>query len=217
MNGPSLTSSTAITAPNRPVATRTPIAAERLREPEVEPLRQLRGRGAGEPGPPAAAGVGVERELAHDERLAADVEQRQVRPALRVVEDPQLRRPAGRARRHRLVVVRPDAEEDRRAPARSRRRPRRRRGRGRRSSAGGAPARQARAGRAGSTSGGITSPAPSRPGPLRRLHAVLGGVGDPPALGLREIALAVGGVPFLGERLGRGRHEQVVVAHARPG
>src|SRR4029078_4831121 len=78
VNGPSLISSTSITSPNRPVATSTPSFRSaapnhradtaspphnahrpaRGREPQVEAVRQLRGRGAGEPGPAATTGVG---------------------------------------------------------------------------------------------------------------------------------------------------------------
>ncbi len=44
VNGPSLTSSTAISSPKRPVATVTPSRAQRLGEPQVEPLGQSRAR-----------------------------------------------------------------------------------------------------------------------------------------------------------------------------
>ena len=90
MNGPSLTSSTAISAPNAAGRDGHAERRERRREPQVEALGELRGGAAGEARPPAAARVRVERELRDDERRAADLEQRQVRPAVVVAEDPQL-------------------------------------------------------------------------------------------------------------------------------
>ena len=90
VNGPSLTSSTAISAPNRPVATLTPRPRSAPHESAVEPLGELGGAPAGEPRTPAAPRVGEQRELRDDQRLAAEVEQRAVRPAGVVAEDPQL-------------------------------------------------------------------------------------------------------------------------------
>ena len=73
--GPSLTSSTSISAPKMPA--RDPHAA-RLhgrREPLVEPLAQLGRRSIEERRPPALARVREQRELAHRQHLAADVDQ----------------------------------------------------------------------------------------------------------------------------------------------
>ena len=117
MNGPSLTSSTAISAPNRPVATSTPSARERRREPPVEPLGEVWRRGAGEPGPAAPPRVGEQRELRDDQRRPADVEQRPVGPALVVAEDAQLGGLAGEVVGDRLGVVRTDPEQDHEARA----------------------------------------------------------------------------------------------------
>src|SRR5262245_4108434 len=77
---------------------------QRGRESEIEALRELRGRGTGEAGAATAARVGVERELRDDEGRAADVDERQVRPAGLVVEDPELRHAAGERVRDGLVV-----------------------------------------------------------------------------------------------------------------
>ena len=61
-------------APKRPVATGTPSARSSAANASTSALADLGRSGAGEAGPVAAAHVGVERELRHDERLAADVE-----------------------------------------------------------------------------------------------------------------------------------------------
>ncbi len=63
------------------------------------------------PGRRPRRGVRVERELADDERLAADVEQRAVRPALVILEDPQLADPARERVGRRLVIAVADAEQ----------------------------------------------------------------------------------------------------------
>ena len=105
VNGPSLTSSTAISAPNEPVWTSpTPAARSSSAKRGRGARRASGGGGVGEAGAAAARRVGEERELAHDERGAADVEDRAVRPALLVGEDPQLR-DAPRERGGRRVVV----------------------------------------------------------------------------------------------------------------
>ena len=76
--------------------------AQRIGEPQVEPLGEVRRGGAGEPGPASAARVGEERELRDHQRRPADVEQRPVRPPVVVAEDAQLGRLAGQVVGDRL-------------------------------------------------------------------------------------------------------------------
>src|SRR5215208_7396505 len=87
-------------------------APKRLREPEVERLGELRRRGPGEPWAPTAPRIRIERELAHDEPVAADVEERQVRPPVRVVEDPELGDASSERVGRRLVVLQTNPEQD---------------------------------------------------------------------------------------------------------
>ena len=96
-------------APNRPVATRT--RTERGREAQVEPLREVGRRGSREPRSTPAARVREERELADDERVPADIEQRPVRPTLLVGKDPQLGHGPGESVGGCVVVGRPNPEE----------------------------------------------------------------------------------------------------------
>ena len=141
MNGPSLTSSTAISAPNRPGRHAHPEPLQGRREPPVEPVCQLRRRRAGEPGPAAASRVRVQRELRHDERRAHR------HRAATGSSDPRrrgrsgARRSAGPAhpRRPRRLPVRHRRRS--RARGRSRRRVPHQRGRWPRSFAGGALSR----------------------------------------------------------------------------
>ena len=112
MNGPSLTRLTAISAPNRPVATSTPSPRSASAKPLVQALGEVRIRRAREPRTATPARVGVQRELRDDERRPADVDQRPVRPAVLVPEDPQLGGLAGQLDGDGLRVVRADAEQD---------------------------------------------------------------------------------------------------------
>jgi hypothetical protein len=115
VTGPSLTSSTSIRAPNTPRATGTPSASRA--ESLVQRLGPLRGSGVREARPASFPGVGDQRELTDDDRLAADVEERAVEPALLVLEDPQARHLAGHPRGIFLSVLVGHAEEDAQAGA----------------------------------------------------------------------------------------------------
>ena len=95
--------------------------AQRRAEVLVERLGDLRTRRAGERRPVAPRRVGDERELADDERGAADVEERAVELAVVALEDAQARDLAGEAFRFGLRVAVGDAEQDERVPRRSRR------------------------------------------------------------------------------------------------
>jgi hypothetical protein len=68
----------------------------------------------GEVGPssPLAFAIDDERELAHDERLAADVLEAQVEAPVVVLEDPKPRDAGGEAARGSLAVLNRDAEKD---------------------------------------------------------------------------------------------------------
>ena len=112
MNGPSLTSSTCISAPKRPVAVRTPRRASASAKRKVEPLGEVRGRRVREPGPAPASRVGVERELRDDEGRAAGVEQRAIGPARVVPEDAQLGHRPRQVVGAGLGVRRADTEQD---------------------------------------------------------------------------------------------------------
>ena len=97
VTGPSLTSSTAIRAPNTPRS-----RAEPLAEALVERLGDARaGAASVKLGPVALAGVAVERELAHAEDLA--VAERLVHPARRRRRRSAARGPCRRAGRPRLA------------------------------------------------------------------------------------------------------------------
>ena len=112
MNGPSFTSSTSISAPNSPSAVRTPSASIALATRSHRGLATSGAARVREPRPASARGVRVERELADDERLAAHVEQRAVRPTVVILEDPQLADPARQRVGRRLVIVVAHAEQD---------------------------------------------------------------------------------------------------------
>src|SRR3989475_3276176 len=93
VTGPSFTSSTAIRAPNVPVATATPSSRSAEQERVVEQLGLL-GRGrVGEARAVALRRVGDQRELAHDQGLAAGVQQGAVEATLVILENPQPRDP----------------------------------------------------------------------------------------------------------------------------
>ena len=82
VTGPSLTSATCMSARNRPVATGTPSSASACVNVSISGSATL-GRGGGRPTrAAAAAGVAVERELAHDERGPAGLEERVVHGAV---------------------------------------------------------------------------------------------------------------------------------------
>ena len=82
MNGPSLTSSTAIMAPNRPVATSIPRPRRAVDDGRRPAARPPAPGAAVAPGRAAAlAGVGVERELADHEHRARRRRSRTARPA----------------------------------------------------------------------------------------------------------------------------------------
>ena len=85
---------------------------ERRREADIEPLGELGGGTGGEARAPATTRVGVQRELRDDERRAADLEQRQVRPAVGVTEDAQLRGFPGEVLGDRVRVLRADSKQD---------------------------------------------------------------------------------------------------------
>ena len=132
VTGPSLTSSTLIRAPKTPVCDRDAVAGKGGAEALDERLRDLGPGGVREAGPVALAGVGEQRELAHDEDLAARVEHRAVElPVVRCrrCEVARPSRPDGPPP-SAVSSVR-DARAARAAPARSRRRRLRRRRRGR--------------------------------------------------------------------------------------
>ena len=112
VTGPSLTSSTAIRAPNTPVATSTPSVAERRAERLVDRLGLLRRRRVREARAVALRRVGDQRELRDDERGAAGVEERAVELAVVVLEDPQPRDLAGEPLRVGSGVAARDAEQD---------------------------------------------------------------------------------------------------------
>ena len=100
-------------APNTPRATRTPSRLERGTEVLVQRLGDLGRRGAGEARAIPLARVRDQRELAHDERLAADVEERAVEAAVLVLEDPQARDLSGEAFGRRQVIALRDPQQDR--------------------------------------------------------------------------------------------------------
>jgi hypothetical protein len=54
--------------------------------------------------------------LADDERIAADIQERQVRPAIGVIEDPEIHDAPGDRRRNGVVVLRPDPDEHHEPP-----------------------------------------------------------------------------------------------------
>ena len=89
VTGPSLTSATCISAPNRPVATVAP--SRRSSSTSAGRAARRVGSRGGDPARSAAlAGVAVERELADDEELRADVGGGPVHHAGLVVEQPQV-------------------------------------------------------------------------------------------------------------------------------
>ena len=112
VTGPSFTSSTSMRAPKTPVSTGTPCRAQRLAEPFVERLRNLRTRGGREARAVALRGVGEERELAHDQGGAADVDDGAVEAAIVVLEDPQARDLPGEPLRIGVGIALPHAEQD---------------------------------------------------------------------------------------------------------
>ena len=95
VTGPSLTSETCISARNLPVATVAPRSRSVLDDVVDERLGLLR-PGGGDPARPATGrGVAVQRELADDEDLGADVARRAVHHAGVVVEHAQVPHLAG--------------------------------------------------------------------------------------------------------------------------
>ena len=82
VTGPSLTSSTAMSAPKRPVSTGMPSAARQVCEGLVKALALL-GRGGGGKSGAIAAQIGGQGELADHQRRPADIADRQVHLALR--------------------------------------------------------------------------------------------------------------------------------------
>ena len=80
VTGPSLTSSTLIRAPNTPVATGTPCDASVVQKRSKSALARSWRRSAREARAIPARRIGDERELADDERLATDVDDRAVEP-----------------------------------------------------------------------------------------------------------------------------------------
>jgi hypothetical protein len=86
--------------------------AERGREPFVEPIGLLRRGRAAEPRTATSAGVREQRELGHDQRLAADIDERSVDPTFLVAEDPQLRHSPCEGIRDARIVVVADADQN---------------------------------------------------------------------------------------------------------
>ena len=126
MTGPSLTSSTLIRAPKTPVATETPWP-ERAAQKRSTSGFATSGRAASEkPGRLPFAGVGEQRELAHDEDLATGIEHGEIELPVARLEDPKPRDLAGQPVRLLGRVVRRDAEQHEQSVRRSRRRPPRR-------------------------------------------------------------------------------------------
>ena len=117
MNGPSLTSSTAISAPKRPVS--TPIArGPQTRDEPVEERNGKLGSGRiGEAGTPPASQVGEERELADHQQRAAGVADGEVRAPIGVPEVAQADQLVGHAIDHLRRVVDADPGEHERAAA----------------------------------------------------------------------------------------------------
>ncbi len=117
VTGPSLTSATCMSAAKTPSSTRTPEGAERLARLPVEPARLVGRGGVHEARAAALAGVGVERELAHHERRAVGVEEREVHLSRGVLEDAQPGDAVGERHRLGVAVALADPEEDQEARA----------------------------------------------------------------------------------------------------
>ena len=95
VTGPSLTSSTCISAPKRPVATGRPSARKSVRETIDQWLGDGGRRRLHEAGTASLAAIGVEGELRHDQhpdRLSGfqQIERRAVEIAVRIVEDTEI-------------------------------------------------------------------------------------------------------------------------------
>ena len=100
-----------MSARKRPVATGTPSAASSRTNASISGSA-CSGRGRRDPArPPAARGVAVERELAHDERGAAGVEQRPVHRAASSSNTRRFATFAASFAAHRRVVVVRHADE----------------------------------------------------------------------------------------------------------
>ena len=111
VTGPSFTSATSMRAPKTPRDTGTPSPREHVAEHLVQRLC-LRGIGrVREARAVPLPRVRDEGELAHDERLALNVEERAVEPAFLVLEDPQPRDLAREPARVLLAVAARHAEQ----------------------------------------------------------------------------------------------------------
>ena len=111
MTGPSLTSATCISAPNRPVATVAPSRRSSATS-AVDDRFGVLGPGGRDPARAATlGGVAVERELADDEDLGADVGGGPVHHSRLVVEQAKVAQAVGELPGDGLVVVVGDADE----------------------------------------------------------------------------------------------------------
>ena len=111
MTGPSFTSSTCMSAPNRPVATLAPRPRSSATNALDQGFRHVGGGGIGPRRPAPAAGVGVQRELADHEHGAAHVGHREVHHTFGVGEHAQPPDLVGELGCRRPVVGVGDAHE----------------------------------------------------------------------------------------------------------
>ncbi len=122
--GPSFTSSTSMSAPNRPVSHRRPEAAQLVHHGRHQRLGDGSGRRGGPGRAAALAGVAVERELAHHEHAGPGASATLALAA----QDAQTVHLAGQRRGRRGSVAVRHADQHEQAGADPRRPPRRRRG-----------------------------------------------------------------------------------------
>ena len=87
VTGPSLTNSTCIMAPKRPVDGRHAQRPHRPDEGFVERFGDLRRRGADETGPAALAAIAVQRELTDHQNAAGNVGHAEIHFVVGVAED----------------------------------------------------------------------------------------------------------------------------------
>jgi hypothetical protein len=111
VTGPSLTNSTRISVRNRPVGHGGAVGTETF-DHSFDERFGLFGAGGGDPARTTTLrGVAVERELADDQHLTADVGDRAVHHPGVVVEDPQTQELVGQLVGERLGVVVGDPDE----------------------------------------------------------------------------------------------------------
>ncbi len=111
VTGPSLTSSTCIMAPKRPVAVGAPERPHRPDEGFVERFGDLRRGGADETRPAALAAIAVQRELTDDQNASADVGHAEIHFVVGVAEDAQTDHLVGEPLRLGGRVRRRDAQQ----------------------------------------------------------------------------------------------------------